>query len=313
MWLINRIKIDLRQLLWVVTLFVLQPVIVNASDISVISSHETERYQQVISSFNDYMKQLNSEVSIEQVSFHVNESDKIWLQKELISRSDIIFSLGTQATRLVLENNVNTPVVIAMVLSEKIFSQREHVSGVILKIPVAQQLAWLKRLLPDARRIAVLYDPEENALWIEQARREAERVNLEIVAVEIDHPSRLTMALESISRKADVLLAIPDKKVYSSKTSKTIMLTAFRNRIPLVGLSRTWVKAGALYALEANYSAVGKQCAEQAYQILQGKSQNDNRYVYPEQLDLIINLKTARHLFLDIEPELVEQASTVFR
>lgn len=312
-WLINRIMIDIRQLLWIAALFSVPLEMVCASDISIVTSHESARYQQVVSSFKDHIQQLSVDVSFEQFSMNAAEPEMKWMQQQLVAKPDLVFSLGTQATQLVLSNKVNTPAVITMVLSEQIFSQREQVSGVILKIPVEKQLAWLKRLLPDARRVAVLYDPAENAAWVERARRVAEQMDLEIFAIDIEHPSRLTMALATISRKADVLLAIPDNKVYSKKTLKTIMLTSFRNRIPLVGLSRTWVKAGALYALEANYSAVGRQCAEQAYQILQGKSQDDNRYVYPEQLDLIINQKTARHLYLDIEPELVDKASIVFR
>lgn len=312
-WLDSRFMIDIRQVIWLIMLFLIQPATSFAGDIQIISSHGSERYQQVISSFRSRLKQLDIDLSIDQMTLKPAETEKLWLQHTLYEKSQLILSLGSRATQLVLDNDVSTPVVITMVLSEKIVSQRENVRGVVLTIPVNKQLAWLKRLLPEARRVGVLYDPTENASWIELARREAERMELELVAVEVDHPGKLTSALETISRKADVLLAIPDKNVYSSKTLKTIMLSSFRNRIPLVGLSQTWVKAGALYALEANYGVVGEQCAELAYQILQGDVSGDNRYEHPKQLDFVVNLKTARHLFLDIEKELVEKASIVYR
>ncbi|MFO0732606.1 MAG: ABC transporter substrate binding protein [Nitrospiraceae bacterium] len=51
-------------------------------------------------------------------------------------------------------------------------------------------------------------------------------------------------------------------------TAEPILLSTFRNKIPLAGLSTSWVKAGALYALDRDYLDIGSQCGEIAGKIL---------------------------------------------
>ncbi|MCD6581287.1 MAG: hypothetical protein J7K90_05755 [Desulfuromusa sp.] len=59
--------------------------------------------------------------------------------------------------------------------------------------------------------------------------------------------------------------------VLNPKTAKNILLFSFRNKIPFIGLSNAWVKAGALYALERDYDDIGQQSAEQCVQVLSVK------------------------------------------
>ena len=84
-----------------------------------------------------------------------------------------------------------------------------------------------------------------------------------------------------------------------------------RNRIPFVGLSQTWVKAGALYALDRDYEDIGAQCGELAVKILQGTSPSALPPVTPRKVVYSINLRTARHMKLDISPGALRDAQAV--
>ncbi len=68
----------------------------------------------------------------------------------------------------------------------------------------------------------------------------------------------LPQALANLPNAVDVILAIPDTTVYTQQASKALLLFSFRNRIPLIGLTEAWVKAGALYALEWDYEELGR-------------------------------------------------------
>ncbi|MCA9452115.1 MAG: hypothetical protein KC584_05745, partial [Nitrospira sp.] len=67
-------------------------------------------------------------------------------------------------------------------------------------------------------------------------------------AKQVETPQELPDALDSLPGNADVLWGFTDSVVFSPETVKGILLFSFRNRIPFVGLSTSWVKAGAVYA-----------------------------------------------------------------
>ena len=127
----------------------------------------------------------------------------------------------------------------------------------------------------------------------------------------INSAKQLKAGLKYISRNADVLLAIPDQTVYSGKTAKEVLLFSYRNRIPFIGLSASWVKAGALYALGIDYRDLGRQAAELANNILTWKSAGKTS-VYPEKIIYTLNSRTMDHLRLDIDDDLIRGSAKVF-
>ncbi len=137
-------------------------------------------------------------------------------------------------------------------------------------IPLEQQLAWLRRLLPDARYIGILYDPAQNAEAVDALAAALRRADLNPVLVPVAAPAMLPAALAHLSRSADALLAVPDTTVYTRETEKALLLFSFRYKLPLIGLSETWVRAGALYALDWDYRELGVFCGQLALRQLSG-------------------------------------------
>ena len=105
----------------------------------------------------------------------------------------------------------------------------------------------------------------------DEAKLWADKFGLSLRAEKVSTPREIPAALKNLSKSIDVLWGIPDKIVFTQQTAKEILLFSLRNRIPLIGLSSSWVKAGALYALDWNYRDVGKTCGESAVAILKGK------------------------------------------
>jgi putative ABC transport system substrate-binding protein len=79
------------------------------------------------------------------------------------------------------------------------------------------------------------------------------------------------------------------------------------------GLSASWVKAGALYALERDYEDLGAQCAEMALKVLDGTRASALPPVMPRKVGYALNARTAEHLKLRLTPELLDGAVEVFR
>ena len=114
------------------------------------------------------------------------------------------------------------------------------------------------------------------------------------------------------TNRADVLWGLADQVVLNPKTVQSILLFSLRNRIPFVGLSSTWVKAGALYALDRDYGDIGAQCGELAVKVLQGAPPASLSPAGPRKVVYAINMKTARLLKLEIQDSLVQGAQAVF-
>ena len=137
-------------------------------------------------------------------------------------------------------------------------------------IPFEQQSAWLKRLLPGARYIGVLYDPAQNSELVGALAAALRAADLNPVLAPVATPAMLPPALARLSSSADALLAVPDTTVYTRETVKALLLFSFRHKLPLIGLSETWVHAGALYALDWDYRELGAFCGRLALGQLAG-------------------------------------------
>jgi len=147
---------------------------------------------------------------------------------------------------------------------------------------------------------------------IEEAASRVKEENIEIIPFKLNSPKQLQEGLHYIRSNADVLLAIPDQTVYSRKTAKEILLFSYRNRIPFVGLSESWVKAGALYAIDIDYEELGRQIARLTNKILTEGSPGEKSVINPEGVIYWLNIRTSNYLRLEIDNDIRKGASIVF-
>ncbi|MGH8799319.1 MAG: ABC transporter substrate-binding protein, partial [Casimicrobiaceae bacterium] len=142
--------------------------------------------------------------------------------------------------------------------------------AVPLDMPAGPQILWLRRLLPAARYIGILYDPAQNADHVDSLAAALRRADFNPVLVPVAAPAMLPAAVGHLPNAVDALLALPDTTVYTPQTAKGLLLFSFRHKLPLIGPSEAWVKAGALYALVWDYREVGAFCARLALRRLLG-------------------------------------------
>lgn len=221
-------------------------------------------------------------------------------------------TLGTLATQAVLTGDSRTPVVAGLVLNAEAFRHAGNATGITLDLPVETQFEWMQKMLPASRNVGVLYNPKENQGRIDSAAKVARERGMKLVAVPVQTPQELPAALDELARQVDVLWSVADALVMSSQTAQPILLFSFRNRIPLVGLSSTWVKAGALYSLDWDYADIGRQAGEIVQRIQRGARIAEMPPASPRKLTYALNLKSAQQLKLSLPSGLVEGARQVF-
>ncbi len=224
----------------------------------------------------------------------------------------LIFALGSLATEAAIREAGDIPIIAGLVLRTDGLSKAPNATGVGLEFPVETQFAWLQRFLPQVKTVGVIYNPDENRKRVEAAARIAKERGLRLEAEEVEVPQDVPAALNNLSKNADVLWGVADSLALSPQIAKNIILFSFRNSIPLIGPSQTWVKAGALYALDWDYADIGAQCGEMARRVLQGAEPSSIAPESPRTVLYSLNLSAARQLKIDFSDELVRGARQTY-
>lgn len=218
----------------------------------------------------------------------------------------IIVTLGAEALKQVLSRESHTPVVAALLPRsgyERIVRESGrrlpmNLTAVFLDQPVGRRVDLVRLILPEAKRVGVLWGPESIALQTGMAQTLQSR-GLTMVSSVVANPVGLFSGLKSVLDEADVLIAVADPQVYSGSTIANILLATYRARIPVMAFSPAYVKAGALIAIYATPHQIGMQAAGLARLSLQGNALPAPQY--PGEFEISVNDHVARSLGLNLD------------
>ncbi len=239
---------------------------------------------------------------------------------QIIGEEDIsvIVPVGTVATGRVLDEGLDIPAVFCMVLDpvgRGFVTDLEQpggaMTGVEMNIPIPAQFEALKETVPRATRIGVLYSTDRNRELIEQAIGIADSMGLKLVPAAITSDEAVPHVLRDLIAGIDVLWGLADPVAFSGISTEHIILTTLRSRVPFMGLSASFVKAGALLALSCDYHDVGRQAGEKVLRVLAGEAPGSIPVTFPRATDLHLSLKTARLIGIDIPTSVVAKAKEV--
>ncbi len=282
-----------------------------ATDILVLRSHDSQPYQQALQGFKNALAQHGMTADFDVQS--VNESVTGTVLAEHLKQRppQLLFTLGTPATRTALATQQTIPIVCGLLLDNEELLAHPHIASVGLDFPPNLHWQWLRRLLPDAQRIAVIFDPRHGTSLFQALQHQARAENIELIAIPALAPEDLPDLLQKLPTQLDALWAIDGVAAFNAIAVRELLLYSFRNRTPLIGLSAQWVKAGALYALDWDYADLGAQAAELAWSILaHGTSPASLPPQKPRKVMPVFNGKTAEHMKLQIPerwlPEITE-------
>lgn len=222
----------------------------------------------------------------------------------------VVLTMGTEATQLIGPHTPGVPVVFSMVVhAETLLSAHPSLAGASMEVAPQEQLRWLKRLLPEATRVGLLYTPALHTLEvIERYHRAARELGVELVVETVhdatDVPARLRTMLPTIH----AFWLIPDETLLARETARHIMLETLRGRVPILAPSWAFVEEGALLAVACDYHDVGRQTGELAVRVLRKEPLGSQRVLEARGANLYLNVRMAKRLGVSIPPELLAQA-----
>ena len=280
--------------------------------VAVIVSQDAPQYLDALDGLKSALESQGARIPVDVHPLHGDAAAAQGILETVRQDHDgLVVTLGSLGTRAAIKDVQDIPIVAGLVMNADDLGRAPNVTGVVLEFPVEVELRYLQRLLPGQRNVGVLFNPAENQARIDAATRVAASLGLTLYARKVESPKDLPDALDSLNRRADVLWGLADQIVLNPQTVKPILLFSLRNRIPFVGLSETWVKAGALYALDRDYKDIGRQCGEMALKILQGTAPAALPPAPPRKIVYSVNLKTARLLKLDLGGQVLQAAQAV--
>ncbi|MGF6089403.1 ABC transporter substrate-binding protein [Pseudomonas sp. 18173] len=159
--------------------------------------------------------------------------------------------------------------------------------------PLDRQLRLTHTLLPQARRIGVLYDNHSEFL-LNELRQAALPLGLEVVTQRWDniHDSR---PLQALLKNSDVLLGLDDADLYNPQTAKNLLLSSYSRQVALIGPNAGFVKAGSLastYSDQSDWLAVLNE-------MLDRPPATWPRTQYPHRFKVASNPQVARSLGIE--------------
>jgi putative ABC transport system substrate-binding protein len=189
-----------------------------------------------------------------------------------------------------------------------------NVTGMSLMVPDlgGKRLELLKELLPRLSRVAVLWDAANPypAIVFKETQAAGQRLGIEVRSLEVRGPNDFGGAFEAASKqRPDALITVEDPLTFNYQGR--IADFAVIEQLPSLFGTREDVAAGGLISYGANIADLFRQSAGYVDKILRGAKPADLPVQQPTKFELVVNLKTAKALGLDIPPTLLARANEV--
>lgn len=219
------------------------------------------------------------------------------------ANTKVVIALGRQGLNVAagLDRDIVVLVGGALLLSD---AEIVNVNGISLTPDPALLFGRLRTLLPEVRRVLVVYDPRKTEWLLRLAREAARSQSLELVAYEARDLGQAAQLYRTLIKAADsrrdaLWLPHDTTTVEESTLLPLILKESWDNSVPIFSSNILHAKKGALFAMSPNNVELGKSLASSALGLMAGETRK--RGVQPlRELHTAINMRTANHMGLNI-------------
>ena len=176
----------------------------------------------------------------------------------------------------------------------------------------AKRLQLLKEVVPTLSRVAVLWKVDDPALTLSlrETTIAAQTLRIDFRSLGVRGPSEFETAFQTATQeRAEALIVLEDPLTLQYRTE--IARLANSNRLPAMYGLREYVESGGLIAYGPNLAQIYRRSATYLDKILEGAKPADLPVEQPVRFELLVNLKTAKALGVDVPPTLIARADEV--
>src|SRR5262245_32605695 len=171
----------------------------------------------------------------------------------------------------------------------------------------SKRLELLKEAVPNISRVAFIWHPDHLDNEHREAQRAAQALALQLHPAEVRNSDDVERALDDANDARTEAIYVVSSRLTVFNLKK-LVLFAGKNRIPLVGGWGAWAKGGGLFSYGPDAVAMAGRAADHIDKILKGTKPSDLPVEQPAKFELIINLKTAAQLGLNLPHSFLSRA-----
>ena len=239
-------------------------------------------------------------------------SDKVDLVCAIATPSaQSAYNAAMKADIPVIYTAVTDPV--AAELADKDGKPVGEVTGTSDKLPVEEQLKMIREMLPDAKKIGIMYTTSEanSVSAIEEYKSLVKKYDFELVEKGITTTADVSLAADDLLSKVDCITNLTDNTVVASLP--TILDKANEKKIPVFGSEIEQVKIGCLAAEGIDYIALGKQTGKMTAKVLKGEAKaSEQNFETITEPGFYVNNKVAENLGITVPDDLANNAVESF-
>ncbi|HBX24651.1 MAG TPA: ABC transporter substrate-binding protein [Desulfotomaculum sp.] len=233
-------------------------------------------------------------------------------------KKDLILAIATPSAMAMANETTEIPIVITAVtdpveakLVDSLEKPGTNVTGTTDMNPVADQLALIKELVPEAKNVGIIYNSSEvnSEVQVKIARQAAPDLGFTLHEATVTASNEVMQATQSLMGKVDAIYLPTDNMVISSLSA--VLQIAEENKIPVIAGESNSVEEGALATLGIDYYKLGCQTAESALRVLNGENPADIAVEAQKGADIVINLQAAERFGITISDEMKAKATQV--
>ncbi len=234
--------------------------------------------------------------------------------KLINDNNDMILAIATPSAQAVANATKDIPILITAVTDPAgsgLVASNEapggNVSGTSDLTPIKSQIELLRKLVPDAKNIAILYCSSESnsKIQAEIAAEAATEAGLTTVDATVSNSNEIQQVVQSLVGKVDAIYAPTDNIIAAGMP--TVALVANDNGIPVICGESGMVDNGGLATNGIDYYKLGRLTGEQAVKIIKGEAKTETmpiEYLPEDQYTIKINEEAAAKLGITIPADL---------
>ena len=218
------------------------------------------------------------------------------------SKKDVIIAISTPSAQAALNATKTIPIVYTAVTDGASAGLKgNNITGTSDMSPLDKQAELIKTLLPNAKKVGLLYNPSEqnSILLLEKFKGIAKAKGLTVVEKGVSSVNDINLAIDSLLSQIDVLYIPTDNLIYSS--ASLVIQKSNRKNIPVIASTKDIVEKGALATESIDYEKLGYQTGERVIDILNGKNPKDIPVETLKQTTLVVNQKIAKKYNISLE------------
>jgi putative ABC transport system substrate-binding protein len=254
------------------------------------------------------MQRAFGDRSIASVTFRLPGDESAFRQDQSNGANQLAIAVGIDAVRAVASSGRHAPLLATMTFRADLENLRStdgaelKLAGALwLDLPVSQVVAGLRVIFPGTARLAVVRSPSRSDAGAPSGQVHQLPAGVSVKFVECASAAELLVSLRKLRGQVDFVICLPDSNLYNKTTVEPLILASLEHKLPLVGFSASFTRAGAAVGVYPDFAEVGRQTAAMSERLMSNPSGVHEEF--PRRTTLAVNERVLRLLGREYRPK----------